>query len=107
MPFKFKPDDRVIFSAPIIPAGINKNHREILEAKLKEHHVRIFRDVHISGHGSREDMHELLELIKPEHLIPSHSEENVIDATIELAEHLGYKKDQTVHKILTGQKLVL
>ncbi|MBI4919421.1 MBL fold metallo-hydrolase [archaeon] len=107
LPFKFNPEDRVIFSAPVIPAGINQNHREILERKLKNFHVRIFRDVHVSGHGSREDMHEILDLLKPEHIIPSHSEEQVIDAFMELGERLGYKKDESLHKVLTGQRLIL
>jgi len=107
LPFKFDADDRVIFSAPVIPAGINQDHRDIIERKLKQKHVRIFRDVHVSGHGSREDMHELIDLLKPEHIIPSHSEEIVIDSFMELGERLGYKKGKTLHKVLTGQRLKL
>lgn len=107
LPFNFDVDDRIIFSAPVIPVGINQLHREILENKLKQKRVRIFRDVHVSGHGSCEDMHELIDLLKPEHIIPAHSEEKVIDSFMELGQRLGYKKYKTLHKLLTGQRLKL
>jgi mRNA degradation ribonuclease J1/J2 len=35
-----------------------------MEDKLKKRKARIFRDVHVSGHGGREDLRELVKLLR-------------------------------------------
>lgn len=105
--FYFKPGDFIIFSCNIIPVEINIEHRRIIESKLKDLGVRIFKDVHVSGHGAREDMRELLELVKADHVIPAHSDKTTIPHFIELAEQLGYKENKTVHVLHNGDKLPL
>jgi len=70
--FKFNPDDHVVFSCKTIPTPTNIENRRILEEKLKNQHVRIFTDIHVSGHAAREDSRDLIELAKPKHIIPAH-----------------------------------
>ena len=89
--FKFKPGDIVIFSCQVIPVDVNQENRAKLEANLHAKNVRIFKDVHVSGHGALEDHRDLLELIKPEHIIPIHVGEEKAEMLAEFAASLGFK----------------
>ena len=64
--------DKVIFSAGIIPQPLNESNRHTVVTKLKMRGGRIYDNVHVSGHACREDHWELLRMINPEHVIPSH-----------------------------------
>ena len=96
--FKFRlgAGDHVIFSCTIIPNEINKANREIMESKLRERGVRIFKDIHVSGHCSREDQRDLIEMLKPKNIIPAHVDTNMATSMAELARELGYKLGKSV-----------
>ena len=53
--FNFFPEDHVIFSCRTIPTPTNIANREKLEANLRSYNIRIFKDIHQSGHAARED----------------------------------------------------
>lgn len=89
--FTFKPEDIVIFSSTVIPNEVNVKNRHELEQVLEQQHVRIFKDLHQSGHASREDLREFLQLAKPEYVIPAHGEEPMTNAMAELAIEEGIK----------------
>ena len=72
---------------------------------MKKFQVRIFDIVHVSGHGGREDLRDLLKIIRPEHVIPSHGDLGKTSAGAKLAEEVGYKKDKTVHLMSNGKVL--
>jgi ribonuclease J len=105
--FHFKKEDIVIFSCQIIPGEENIMNREKMEAELKHKKVRIFRDIHVSGHGAREDQRDLINLIEPEILLPAHSEIAVTEQFLELAEELGYRENKDVFLLKNGHKFVL
>ena len=90
--FKFKQDDVVIFSCTIIPDEINRLNREKLEAELESDGVRIFRDVHVSGHASREDHRDLINLVKPKNIIPAHADVPKSEAMKTLCKEMGYNE---------------
>jgi ribonuclease J len=97
--------DLVVYSCKIIPVEVNIENRHRLDERLRQQHVRIFNDIHVSGHGAREDHRELLTLLKPEHLIPTHGGMRQLGALKELAVHdLGYKPEN-VHILANGQRL--
>ena len=98
-PYELNEDDNVVFSSEVIPTQVNIEAREVLDAKLGRYNCKIFRDVHVSGHASREDHRDLLTMIKPEHVIPVHGHVQLKEGMIELAEELGYKKGETLHVI--------
>jgi ribonuclease J len=105
--FKFSPGDQVIFSCNIIPSPLNYSNREALEAKLGENKVTMFKDIHESGHGSREDHREMINMIRPKHIIPAHAG---IDKTIhlaELAQEMGYDIKKEVHLMEDGKRIEL
>jgi ribonuclease J len=105
IPFTFNSEDHVIFSCTVIPSEINIHNRAMLEKKLREHGVRIFRDIHASGHASREDLRDLINLILPKHIIPAHGEKEMKEALVDLAVEKGYIKGKTVHIVHDGDKV--
>jgi len=105
LPFRLEDDDHIIFSSKTIPSPINEANREQLERRLKKKKVRIFDNVHVSGHGGREDLRDLIKLTNPEHVIPSHGDLRMLTAGANLAQEMGYKLNKTVH--ITGNGKVL
>ena len=102
--FNFEPDDHVIFSCKTIPTPTNIENRRVLEEKLKKQHVRIFTDIHVSGHAAREDSRDLIELARPRHIIPAHGEHKMTSAMADLALEMGYKP-KNIHVMRDGQIL--
>ena len=107
LPLNLSAEDHIIFSSKTIPTPINEENRKQLEQKLRKHHVRIFDNVHVSGHGGREDLRDLIRLTNPEHVIPSHGDLKKLTAGANLAEEMGYKLNKTVHLMQNGQALEL
>ena len=102
LPFKFKPQDSVIFSSSVIPVPVNISARANMDKKLKQKDVRIFNDVHCSGHGGREDIRDLINILKPKHIIPSHGGLDKTTPAMELMKEMGYKMGQTAHLCENG-----
>ena len=107
LPFTFKSGDHVVFSCRVIPSPINIANRSILEEKLKDKGVRIFRDIHSSGHAAREDLRDLINLVKPKHLFPAHGDITKLTPMAELAGEMGYTLGKDVHILRDGQFLKL
>jgi ribonuclease J len=74
---------------------------------LKEKRIRVFTDIHVSGHGAREDHRDLLKMLRPEHIIPTHGGMLQLNAFKQLAIHdLGYDPSK-IHVLYNGQRLKL
>ena len=97
LPFNFKDEDHIIFSCKTIPTPETIKNRDELEHELKRQQVRIFKDIHVSGHASLEDHRDVLTLLKPEHIIPSHGPYEIVKGMEELGIAMGYKKGKTLH----------
>lgn len=102
--FPIQQDDLVVFSCKTIPSPTTISNRRVLETKLKDRHVRMYTDIHCSGHAAREDLHELIHMVSPQHIIPTHGEPSMLLSLAELAMQLGYKQDQ-VHVLYNGQRV--
>ncbi len=108
LPWNFKPDDIVIFSCRTIPSPETEANRQVLERTLRQKHVRIFKDVHVSGHLSLEDHRDVINLLTPENLIPAHGGKEIVTGLIDLAvDELGYKLGKSVHLMHDGAILEL
>ncbi len=105
--FNFMPEDHVIFSCRTIPTPTNIKNRQTLEANLRSFNVRIFKDVHQSGHAAREDLRDLINIVKPQHIIPAHGNVGMTSALADLAIEMGYKKGQNVHIMRNGERIKL
>ena len=102
-PLKLKEGDNIIFCSSVIPDPVNINARDRMDKKLRKKGVRIQTDVHVSGHGAREDMRDLINMLKPEHIIPAHGSLQQETPLIELAGELGYKFGETSHLSPNGK----
>jgi ribonuclease J len=98
-PFELKEDDKIVFSSEVIPTQVNIEQSQILHSKLAAFRCKIFKDIHVSGHASREDHRDLLGMIKPEHIVPVHGHVRLKEGMIELSEELGYEEGKTLHVI--------
>lgn len=93
--------DTVIISASPIPGNETSVGRTIDSLmKLGAHVVTSATTrVHVSGHGSQEDLKTMLSLVHPKFFIPVHGEYRMLCSHAELAESLGVKKQN----ILIGE----
>lgn len=107
LPFRLNPQDHVIFSSSVIPTEVNIENRAALDSKLRKKGVRIFNNVHVSGHAGREDLRDFVNLINPEHIFPAHGDKAKCEPMQELCTELGYKKDKTVHLMKDGKSITL
>ena len=104
-PFRLRPDDNVVFSSSVIPVPVNIHARDKMDKKLMQKRVRIQTDVHVSGHAGREDLRDMLEMLKPEHVVPAHGTLQQETPLIELAKEMGYKFGETAHLSSDGKVL--
>ncbi|MBS3084083.1 hypothetical protein J4423_04730 [Candidatus Pacearchaeota archaeon] len=107
LPFKIKEKDHIIFSSKTIPAPETIASRSDLQNRLKKFNPVIFDNLHVSGHGSREDLMELIKLTNPENVIPSHGDHAKTIPGMHVAEEMGYKKGYNVHLLSNGQSVTL
>lgn len=106
-PYEIDAGEKVVFSANIIPNPMTQANRYSLETKLKMQGARIYKDVHVSGHASREDHWELLRIVQPEHVIPAHGNMIMHSNYVEMAESAGYALGENVHIIRNGEEITL
>ena len=107
LPFKIGQGDNVVFSSSVIPTPINQEQFAKMESRLKKSRPRIFRDAHVSGHAGREDLRDILQIISPQNIIPSHGGFDKTKPMINLAKELGYKVEKQCHLMQDGEVLRL
>ncbi|MBP9719273.1 MAG: ribonuclease J [Candidatus Levybacteria bacterium] len=96
---KLAADDVVIFSADPIP-GNEVSVYEVINTLAKKGirtlYTPLSRDFHVSGHGSQEEILQLMEMIKAKRLIPIGGNYRHMVAYKNLAETIGYKAGDVV-----------
>ena len=87
--------DTVIISASPIPGNERMIHRTLdnLFRLGADIYYDELSDVHVSGHGSREDQRRMIELTRPEYLLPIHGEYRQLVLHAHLAHEIGYDDD--------------
>ena len=107
LPFRINQGDNIIFSSSVIPTPINQEQFKKMEVRLKKNKPRIFRDVHVSGHAGREDLRDILNIVRPKHVIPSHGGFDKTGPMISLLKEMGYKEGKNAHLMENGGVLRL
>lgn len=106
-PYKIEKGDKILFSAKVIPNPMNFGQRHLVETLLKMKGARIFDDIHVSGHAYREDHYELVHLLNPQHIIPSHGNIDMTGEYVRFAEECGYTLNNDIHLLRNGQRVLL
>jgi ribonuclease J len=105
--FKLEKEDHVIFSCTVIPNSMHIANREILENDMKQQGVRIFKDLHVSGHPGREDLRDMINIMEPKHVIPCHGDMSFASNLSALLDEMDYNMTEQVHIMSDGQRLKL
>lgn len=102
IPLKIKKGDSAVMCADTIPTPLNHATRYVLETRLKNRGVRIFDNVHVSGHAAKEDHRFLLKMLKPDHVIPCHGGIEMRSGYVNLALEEGYELNRNLHLLVNG-----
>jgi ribonuclease J len=105
--FRLHKDDSVIFSSSTIPSDVNIANKGQLVDKLMRLGVRVYDDVHVSGHANKEEHRKLIRMLNPENIIPAHGNIGMIANYFDFAESEGYKSNTDVHLMRNGDSITL
>ena len=94
---QIKKDDVVIISADPIP-GNERFVCQVIDSLLKRGAEVIYKreGVHVSGHGSKEDLRLMLSILKPKFFIPIHGEYRMMHSHTRIAQETGVPASNTV-----------
>ena len=106
-PFKFNRNDNLIFSSKVIPVEENVQARQRMDSHLRKLGVIIHDNVHVSGHASSEELKEMIKMLKPKNLIPTHGNPSQEMPLVKSAEKMGYQFGKNVILSQDGKVLKL
>lgn len=106
-PYEFERGDSVIFSARVIPEPINVGQRHQVANLLRKKGVRIYEDIHVSGHLKKEGHYQMLQTLQPDNLVPAHQTMSGYSDYVNLAEGFGYTVGDDLHISRNGQRFTL
>ena len=73
---QIKKNDTIVFSSSVIPG--NERNVQFLKDQLMRNGARVFNyrmmDVHAGGHGNKEDLRKMIQIVKPKFLMPIHGQ---------------------------------
>ena len=106
-PFEIEDGDKVIFAARVIPEPTNEGQRYQSENLLKMQGARIYDEVHVSGHLSQEGLYEMLDTLRPQHVIPAHQNMKGYSGYVDLCRDQGYTLGEDLHVTRNGNLIQL
>lgn len=99
----------IVFSADPIPNSLMLVNTLIDELYLKNatvYYSQIQDNLHVSGHGSKEDLLQLADIVKPKYYIPIGGNIKHMRAYSELIQSTGVQENR-IYQLLDGQTLIL
>lgn len=93
--FHIEKGDTVVFSSSVVP-GNEESVQKIKDAIARQRaHIIHYKmmEVHVSGHAQRDDLKQLLDLIRPKYLQPIYGDFYSLKSHRDLALEVGMKKD--------------
>jgi len=88
---RIKKGDTVIFSSSVIPGNertVQIMKDEILRQGAKVFHYKMM-DIHAGGHAQREELREMIKIMRPKFFIPIHGQYSMLVSHAELAKEIG------------------
>lgn len=90
--------DVVIFSSSVIPgneASVQLVKDQIYKQGAEVYHYKMM-DIHSGGHGQRDDLQHMINLTKPEYLIPAHGYFSFRAEHAKMAVKNGFRRDRAL-----------
>jgi len=88
---RIKKGDTVIFSSSVIPG--NERTVQIMKDEILRQGARVFHykmmDIHAGGHAQREELKEMIKIIRPKFFLPIHGQYSMLVSHAELAKEVG------------------
>ncbi|MBZ9578349.1 ribonuclease J [Patescibacteria group bacterium] len=95
---RFKEGDTVVLSSSVIPG--NERTVQILKDDILRQKARVFHykmmDIHAGGHAQKEELKEMIKIMKPKFFLPIHGQYSMLVSHGELAKDLGVPKKNVV-----------
>ena len=88
---RIKGGDTLIFSSSVIPGNertVQIMKDEILRQGAKVYHYKMM-DIHAGGHAKKEELEEMLKIMKPKFFMPNHGQLSMLFAHAEIAKKVG------------------
>ncbi|MCO7174745.1 ribonuclease J [Sporolactobacillus kofuensis] len=92
---RLKEDDLIIYAASLTPSNETTVTHAIDQLMSEGAQVVFGKDVHVSGHGSEEDIKLMLQLTRPKYVIPIDGEFKMMKAHQDIAESMGISASRT------------
>ena len=106
-PYELEDGDKVVFAARVIPEPTNEGQRYQSENLLQMQGARIYDEVHVSGHASREGLYEMLNALQPQNVIPAHQDMKGYSGYVDLCRSQGYTLGEDLHVTRNGNLIQL
>lgn len=108
---RLKKEDSVIFSSSVIPGNertVQFLKDQLYRQKAKVYHYKMM-DIHAGGHAQREELRQIIDLLRPTFFIPIHGQYSMLVNHAELAQEQGIPEKNILtvengHIIVLGQK---
>lgn len=95
---QIKKNDTIVFSSSVIPG--NERNVQFLKDQLLRNGAKVFNyrmmDVHAGGHGNKEDLRRMIQLIKPKFFMPIHGQYSMMVAHGRMAEEEGISEPNVI-----------
>lgn len=103
-----EPGDTVVLSARVIPGNEKPIHRMMNHVARRGAEVvygSMNPPVHVSGHGSLEELRLVLNLVRPRFFVPIHGEYRQLSRHAQIASHLRHQGLEGIFVLETGETL--
>jgi len=94
-----KPGDTIVFSSSVIPGNersVQMLKDDFIRQKANVFHYKMM-DIHAGGHAQRDEIKQMVSIMKPKFFMPIHGQFSMLFANARLVEdECGYKEDQTI-----------
>ncbi|MDK2949009.1 MAG: ribonuclease [Patescibacteria group bacterium] len=94
-----KPGDTIVFSSSVIPGNersVQMLKDDFIRQKANVFHYKMM-DIHAGGHAQRDEIKQMVGIMKPKFFMPVHGQFSMLFANARLIEdECGYKENQTI-----------
>ncbi|PIP24131.1 MAG: ribonuclease J, partial [Candidatus Nealsonbacteria bacterium CG23_combo_of_CG06-09_8_20_14_all_37_18] len=95
---RLKKGDNIILSSSVIPGNertVQNLKDDILRQGCRVFHYKMM-DIHAGGHAQKEELKEMIKIIRPKFFIPIHGQYSMLAAHAEIAKEVGIPEENVV-----------